>query len=181
MSSLLQWVLKVTNLSSLIGLGASHTTLAMKGCNGNHCVHILNSDLSYVDTFGKEGSDKRQYKEPAHLACDRTGHVYVADYGNHCIQVFTAEGNFLRMFRRYGKGRGEWDNPHGVAVSSGMVYVSEVSNDHVSVFTSDGQFVTFFGKRGSEPGQFGSPRGLAVDNSGVMYVCDKFNRQVKLF
>ncbi len=50
----------------------------------------------------------------------------MADRDNHHIQVFTAEGNFLRMFGRRGVGRGELNEPRGVAIdSSDRVYVSE--------------------------------------------------------
>ena len=97
--------------------------------NWEHCVQVLNSDLTFSSTFGKQGSGKKQFSRPCGIACDSTGNVYVADADNHCIQVFTAEGKFLRMFGRRGQGRGELDSPRCVAVdTSGMVYVSENGN-----------------------------------------------------
>ena len=73
----------------------------------NHRVQVLNSDLTFSSTFGKEGSGKGQFKYPWSIACDSTGKMYVTDSKNHRIQVFTAGGKFLRMFGRYGEGRGE--------------------------------------------------------------------------
>ena len=150
--------------------------------NGNHRVQVLNSDLTFSSTFGKQGNGKGQFSFPWGIACDSTGKVYVADTLNYRIQVFTAEGKFLRMFGRRGQGRGELDSPWCVTVdTSGAVYVSEAGNHRVSVFTSEGQFVTSFGRRGEGPGEFSHPRGLAVDNSGVVYVCDHDNNNVQVF
>ena len=64
----------------------------------NHRVQVLNSDLTFSSTFGKEGSGKGQFKYPWSIACDSTGNVYLTDSMNHHIQVFTAGGKFLRMF-----------------------------------------------------------------------------------
>ena len=146
------------------------------------CIQILNSDLTYSSTFGRNGSDKGQFNDPRHIACDSAGNVYVADCHNHRIQVFTADGKFLRMFGRRGEGRGELDRPYGVAVDAGgMVYITEWTNHRVSVFTSEGHFIKCFGRQGDGPGEFRGPRGLVVDDSGVVYVCDFFNQHVHVF
>ena len=150
--------------------------------NCNCHVQVLNSDLTFSSTFGKDGSGKGQFSYPCGIACDSTGKVYVADTNNQRIQVFTAEGKFLRMFGRRGKDSAELDSPYYVAVdTSGMVYVSEDENNRVSVFTSEGRFVTSFGRWGEGPGEFKYPHGLAVDNNGVVYVCDSYNNRVQVF
>ena len=148
----------------------------------NNHIQVLNSDLTFSSTFGKEGNGKGQFSSPWGIACDSTGKVYVADTDNHRIQVFTAEGKFVRMFGRRGQGRGELARPHYVAVdTSGMVYVSEQDNHRVSVFTTEGQFVTSFGQKGTGPGKFNFPYGLAVDDDGVVYVCDFEQNRVQVF
>ena len=139
----------------------------------NHCCHILNSDLTFFSTFGKEGSGKGQFKEPRDVACDSTGKVYVADTGNHRIQVFTAEGKFLRVFGRHGQGKRHLDWPFGVAIdSSDMVYVSDRLNYRVAVLTSEGHFVMTFGRKGEGPGEFELLGRLAIDSCGIVYACD---------
>ena len=148
---------------------------------GNHHVHVLNSDLTFSSIFGKEGSDKGQFSYPRGIACDSTGKVYVADTRNHRIQVFTPEGKFLRMFGRCGQGKGELNHPSGIAIdTSDLVYVSDGGNHRVSVFTTEGQSVLSFGKYEKGLGEFGWPYGLAVDDSGVVYVCDKDNSRARV-
>ncbi len=41
--------------------------------NYNDGVQVLNSDLTFSHSFGKEGSGKGQFKNPQDMACDRTG------------------------------------------------------------------------------------------------------------
>ena len=147
----------------------------------SHCIQVLQSDLTFSSTFGKEGSGEGQIYRPQGIACDITGNVYVADRDNHRIQVFTAEGKFLRMFGRHGQGKGELNWPISIAVHDGLLYVGEEGNGCVSVLTLEGQFVTSFGSKGTGPGQFDWPCGLAVDRNGVVYVCDNVNKNVQVF
>ena len=79
--------------------------------------HILNSDLTFSSTFGKQGSDEGHFTRPDGIACDSTGKVYVADSWSHRIQVFIAEGKFLMKFGRRGGGRGELNGPVGIVTS----------------------------------------------------------------
>ena len=143
----------------------------------NHRIQVLNSDLAFLATFGKKGTDKAQFNLLSGTTCDSAGNVYVADTANHRIQVFTAEGKFLRMFGGQGNGRGKLYCPVGIALdpSNKHVYVSEVRNHRISVFTCEGQFVTSFGTDGFDP------HGLAVDNCRVVYVCDSRNNSIHIF
>ena len=137
---------------------------------GNHRILVLNSDLTFSATFGKQGEDKGQFDCPSGITCDSAGNVYVSDFGNHRVQVFTAEGKFLRMFGKQGTGRGELNYPTSIALdpSSKHVYISEGGNYRISVFTCEGQLVTLFR---ADIRRF-RPRGLAVVNCGVVYVCN---------
>ncbi len=150
--------------------------------NGAHCVHILNSDLTFSSKFGSNGSGDGQFLSPWNVACDRSGCVYVADFGNNRVQVFTPDGGYLRQFGSKGRRNGELDLPVSICVDSDdFVYVGDIGNNRVSVFTSEGAFVKLFGSRGSGPGRFNSPYGITVDQCGVVYVCDYYNHRLHVF
>ena len=150
----------------------------------NHRVQILNSDLTYSGTFGREGSGRGQFCYPSDVTCDLSGRVYVADSYNHRIQIFTPEGLFLGSFGRRGEG-GAGDKlsfPASVAVDAdGLIYVSDCNNHKVCVFSSEGVFVRSFGGKGKRVGELRGPHGIAVDRSGVVYVCDTTNQRIQAF
>ena len=147
----------------------------------NHCIQILNPDLTFSSSFGSHGSGDGQFEYPWGVACDSTGNVYVAGSENNCIQVFTAEGEFLRKFGKKGSSNGELNWPASISIDDEKVYVTEQGNHRVSVFTCEGKFLTSFGSKGSDPGQFSQPRGIAVDRNGVVYVSDTRNNRLQLF
>ena len=143
----------------------------------NHCVQILNPNLTFSSSLGNRGSSIGQFQYPYDVAFDSSGNVYVVDGGNHCVQVFTADGQFLRKFGKKGKGSMELDWPNTISIDSeDVVYVVDQNNNRVSVFTCEGKFLTTFGTKGSGPGQFNYPYGVAVDKNGLVYVSDYTNR-----
>ena len=75
-------------------------------CRSCH-IQVLNSDLTFSDTFGKCGNGKGQFQDPCAVTCDSAGNVYVVETGSNRIQVFSAYGKFLRMFGSWGTGRGK--------------------------------------------------------------------------
>ena len=142
--------------------------------SGNRCFKVLNSDLTFSSTFGKEskeGIEKGQFNFPWGIACDSTGKVYVGDTWNDnivVIQVFTAEGKFLKMCGEHSRDWRELDNVSCFAIdSSDRLYVfGGHENFRISVFTLEGHLVTSFGEDGLKT----PAGGLAVDDNGVVYV-----------
>ena len=153
--------------------------------NNNHRIQVLNSDLTFSNTFGgriRETGSNKQFYYPWDVAFDSSGKVYVADCSNHCIQVLSENGKILRKFGEKGSGEGELNKPSFITIDSyDVVYVTESGNDRVSIFTCEGKFLTSFGTKGSGLGQFNCPRGIAVDKNGVIYVSDSENNRIQLF
>ena len=128
-------------------------------------VQVLNPDLTFSGTFGRNGYAKGQFTHPYDVACGRTGLVYIASDSR--VQAFSAEEEFLKICGI------RLDDPAGIAVdSSGIVYVSE--RDHISTFTPEGARLLCYLR-------CTDPYGLAVDRCGVVYVCDFSNARIQLF
>lgn len=62
---------------------------------GNSAVHIFDSDLSHLTSFGQPGTKPGEFSTPHSLIFDSRGRLCVADRENNRIQQFDAEGNWL--------------------------------------------------------------------------------------
>ncbi len=84
-----------------------------------------------------------------------------------------------------GAGRGQFDEPRGIAadITTGYVYVVDMGNDRVESFGPDGDFAGAFGGVDGSV-NFGStneglgPTGIAVGYDGLIYVADTWNHRV---
>ena len=168
------------NLPGAIAYNKTNRKLYVSdGCN--HRVQVLNTDLTFHSSFGKQGSGKGNFENPAGIAFDLTGNVYVADWNNHRIQVFTADGAFLRTFGTEGDGPGQLNRPLGVAVSpTGVVFVAEMYGHRISVFRATGEFIHSFGTRGSKEGELNWPTGITIDNDANVIVTDRGNGRIQV-
>ena len=145
---------------------------------------ILNSNLSFISTFGSNGSSNGEFSYPQDVAFDSDENVYVVDNNNHRIQVFESDGKFLRTFGKHGTYDGELNYPFAISVDrskNNVVYIADKDNHRISIFTSEGKFIALFGCKGGGLGQFDMPHGIAVANIGVLYVCEFYNNRVQLF
>lgn len=147
------------------------------------------------------------FQQPAGLAMDAAGNVYVADAGNHAIrkinregQVTTIAGNGVAGFRD-GKGsEARFHTPMGVvATADGTLYVADTGNHVIRVIDRDGKVSTLNAR--SErmvelvPGiveqagdyqdgdlseaMFNEPYALALDKMGNLYVSDAGNQLIR--
>ena len=146
--------------------------------NSNHRIQVLNKDLTYSHSFGKEGSSPEQFNQPWDVTFDNEGYLNVADSNNHCIKKFTSTGQYISTFSSKGSNPGQINVPTSIIIDNNLLYVSEYGNNRISIFDTNGCFIHCFGKSGSEEGEFTSPRGITVDSLGNMYVSDTDNNRL---
>ena len=132
--------------------------------------------------------------QPAGLAADASGNIYVADYGNSTIRKITPSGAVSTLAGSAGNvgtnngagGNAQFNLPQGVAVDgSGNVYVADTANHAIRTISSGGVVSTMAGS----PGSFGSgvganarfyqPTGIAVDTNGNVFVADTLNHTIR--
>src|SRR5205823_3315725 len=107
---------------------------------------------------GSAGTGPGEFNDPASVAVDRTGSVYVADRRNNRVVELRADGSPLRAWGSRGSSDGHFFSPNGIALDgAGDVYVLDGGNNRVQVFDSGGRFLAKWGVRGSGLGEFSQP------------------------
>jgi tripartite motif-containing protein 71 len=162
-------------------LNASGAFVAVMGwgvSNGNTEYETCTSSCR----AGIGGSGAGQFKEPAGIAVDASGDVWVSDTGNNRVQELSASGEFIQAFGSYGHGEGQFKGPEGIALSGGEIYVADLENKRVEEFSPAGQFLMQFGVAGTGVGQFQAPWGIAAAPvTGDLYVVDDYESRVLQF
>ncbi len=140
------------------------------------------------------------FNQPAGVAVDASGNVYVADLNNHLIRKITSTG-VVTTLAGVGGASGHADGtgtaatfnaPTELAVdASGNVYVADTRNHLIRKITSAGVVTTLAGG-GSAGGvasghadgtgtaaTFFYPSGITLDSSGNLYVTDSGNNLIR--
>jgi sugar lactone lactonase YvrE len=120
-----------------------------------------------------------QFNQPSDVAVDRSGNVYVADWGNHRIRKITPAGVVTTLAgSTQGDATGsgsaaKFSYPSSVAVDgSGNVYVADWGNSCIRKITPAGMVTSIAYRVGPIIG-LNSPIGIAVDGSGNIYVAER--------
>ena len=135
----------------------------------NNRIQVFDLELSFITSFGSEGTGKGQYDRPNDLAFDSQGNIYVSEYGNNRVHVLDVPQPAVKSMP------GKLNCPEGIHVANNCVYVSDCDNDCIAVFQLSGEFLASFGKEGRGRGEFRHPRGIVFDCGGFCYVCDQLN------
>jgi len=141
------------------------------------------------------GSNAR-FNNPAGVAADSTGNVFVADTWNGTVRRITPDGNvrtLAGLAGSWGANDGNGTNaqfcmPQGIAVdAAGALYVADTGNAAVRRISPAGTVDTFAGTPGDANSfdgtgtnaQFHHPEGVAVDRGGNIYVADTWNHTIR--
>ncbi len=153
-------------------------------------VTTLAGGVGVAGTLNGTGTAAR-FDQPAGLALDAAGNVYVADFGNHAIRRITPGGvvtTFAGTLRSSGSADGDgltlarFQSPFGVACdTNGNVYVADSYNQTIRKITASSVVSTYAGSAGltgttdaatAGAARFFYPFGVAVDAAGKVYVAD---------
>ena len=139
-------------------------------------------------------ADQARFDNPAGVAVDQAGNVYVADHNNHRIRKIDTNGmvSTLAGTGDSGHADGPADQarlhyPAGVAVDqAGNVYVADQDNHKIRKIDTNGMVSTLAGTGNSghadgptDQARFGYPAGVAVDQAGNVYVADVGNNRIR--
>jgi hypothetical protein len=137
------------------------------------------------------------FNQPAGLAADSSGNVYVADLGNNDVREVTSAAVVTTLAGYTGYygttdatgSAARFKLPFGVTVDSkGDVFVADTDNNTIRKVTPAGVVTTLAGSAGI-PGysnatgasaEFNQPGGVALDSSGNVYVTDTDNQVIRM-
>ena len=144
-------------------------------------------------------NNQARFYQPAGLACDPAGNLYVADSHNYTIRkitkdatgtnwvVSTVTGQAGITGRNDGLGTNAlFGRPYALAADPvGNIYVTDVGFGLIRVVSTNGLVTTLAGSSGSADGfytaaGFNIPRGIAIDSFGNIYVSDTSNHTIRV-
>jgi sugar lactone lactonase YvrE len=142
------------------------------------------ASLAHLEgSFGSARAADGRFADPAGIATDAAGRVYVADAAAGVVEVYdsAAAGNaFIRTI-----GDGLLACPVGVRIDNRYrIYVADACKDQVVIFDSvvdDATLRRQFGGPGTELGRMAGPRFLALDNAARVYVVERGNVRVQVW
>lgn len=161
------------------------------------------STVAGNNTSGSSGDNglatAAQLFQPAGIAVDSSGNIYIADAGNHRVRkvangtITTYAGTGTAGFTGDGKAASsaQLNNPTGVALdSSGNLYIADAGNNVIRQVATSGTITTVAGNNGLGPGntgdggaatnaQLNNPVAVAVDSAGNLYIADANNNTIR--
>lgn len=154
----------------------------------NHAIRRLAPDGS-VSTFaglghyraGSINFDKTvNFDTPAGIATDKSGNVYVADFGAGKVRKISPAGLASDYATRYFENATGIVSPQGVAINNdGVVYVTDTTLNRIYRIDLDGVAYTLPISFAKPADALFVPRGIAVAPDGSLYVSDSGNDLIR--
>lgn len=154
----------------------------------------LVSDFAGNGLVGHDDGQNATFNDPAGVAIDKNGSLYVSDSGNNLIRKITADGTVSTLAGSGAAGNANgagtsasFNGPIGIAVdAAGNVFVADSYNHLIRKITPAGVVNTLAGTgtAGDADGtgtaaSFKDPIGLDIDAYGNLYVTDTQNDKIR--
>lgn len=122
--------------------------------------------LTYIGAWGARGDAAGQLDQPACIATDAIGNVYIADAGSHFVDKFDAQGGPLLSFQDEGL-----KYPQSITVDSGgAIYVTDSGRGSAFVYFPNGDRYRQLRLR-ARPNRE-DMLSIAVDDDGLIHILD---------
>jgi len=157
----------------LTALGLLVCLTAQAGCSNvtsetlpKHATPSPTPSLTYIGQWGAKGSDPGQLSQPAGIATNSLGDVFLADPGSAFVTKFAYEGKPLLSFQEDGM-----NHPAAIALDrAGAIYVADPVRDSVFVFLPNGDRFRELHLRSRPNAE--NQLSVAVGDDGLIHILD---------
>ena len=141
-------------------------------CDKNNSrIQILDEQLEFMRSFGKEGDGPSDFLYPRDIDFDSQGRIYIVDCGHYVIKVFSPTWAYVGKFGGEGHGRGTFEKITSICIDKhDYIYVTDKAWNCVQVFDPRWQFVMQINLPRLYQKSTSQPVGIAVDDHGYVYV-----------
>ena len=157
---------------------SAHSSISINSQGDLVTADFTKKCLSKIDKVGNHLCHMGKFKEPSNITVGDDDSIIVSDFMDDCIYIFNPDTTIRHKFGSSGTGKGQLNEPQGVATDGENILVAECGNNHVQVFKCDGTFVSMIE---SKDDPLVNPHGLAVTTDGHVYVVDSSNHCIKKY
>ena len=191
-----------------VGVGSGLISYSVtNSCGTTSALYMVNVGMPIINTVAGNGTSgystgvaatSTGVAYPTDIVMSSAGNLYIADYGNNRIRMVNTSG-ILSNFAGNGSATYGTDgmpatsvginHTAGIAMDAGgTIYFADYSNNAIRKVNTSGIIYTVAGTGSlgysgdggaATAAMINTPWGVAVDNSGNVYIADRFNNRIR--